>query len=195
MLQWVYASLIQTHHSLQELPVWSRLSPWVTHWLLAIMNRQPCEDASGSCNLSSRFQQFIGKHGLIPAAHSGTEVNEHNSRQKQLQIQKNKENQQGNTHVELKNLWSSFLLGHYFCCQRGHTLPKRDSSSVTADSCCFLLELDKDSHHPKTLSDANNTNKVYSTPHFQQLPASSSLPAWCVFIRASLPCNSTHNSC
>lgn len=41
---------------------------------------------------------------------------------------------------------------------------ERDSLSTTAESCCFLLELDKDSHHPKALYDANNINKVHGVP-------------------------------
>lgn len=138
------------------------------------------------------FNSLYGNMSWFQLAHSGAEVNEQNNREKQLHIQKNKENQKRNTHGELKNLWSRFSLGHYFCCQRGHTLPKRDSSSATAESC-FLLKLDKDSHHPKTLSDANNTNKVHSALHFQVcFQQFSSL--LCVFIRASLPCNSIPNS-
>lgn len=64
------------------------------------MNQQLWEDAAGSCNLAAKYCHFIGKRGLIPAARSGGEVNEQNSRKEQLQIQKNKENQQGNAHVE-----------------------------------------------------------------------------------------------
>lgn len=41
---------------------------------------------------------------------------------------------------------------------------ERDSLSATAESCSFLLELDKDSHHPKPLYDANNINKAHSAP-------------------------------
>lgn len=57
---------------------------------------------------------------------------------------------------------SGFTLGHYFCCQKGQTLVKRDSLSATAESWCVLPELDKGSHHPKALHAANNINKVHS---------------------------------
>jgi len=57
----------------------------------------------------------------------------------------------------------------------GEDVPyQRGSRSVTAGSCCFVLEFDEDSHHPKTLYDANDINKVHSAPLptpfcFQQL--------------------------
>lgn len=56
-------------------------------------------DESGSYNLAAKHCHFIGKCGLIPAARSGAEVNEHNSRKEQLLTQNNKEKQQGDTHV------------------------------------------------------------------------------------------------
>lgn len=88
------------------------------------------EDVARSWNLAAKCCHFIEKRGLIPAPHSGDEVNELHSRRQQLQMQRDKENQQGNTHMEEQNLWSSFLLGHYFCCQKVHTLPKRERESL-----------------------------------------------------------------
>lgn len=56
------------------------------------MNQWQWEDAAGSCSLAAKYCYFIGKYGQIPAAHSGGEVNEHNSRKEQLQIWKKKGN-------------------------------------------------------------------------------------------------------
>lgn len=60
---------------------------------------------------------------------------------------------------------------------------ERVTSNVTAESCCVLLELDKDSHHPKTLYDASNTK--YTVHHFQHPPCFQRLPGlWFIFTMA-----------
>lgn len=66
------------------------------------MNQWQWEDAAGSCSLAAKYCYFIGKYGQIPAAHSGGEVNEHNSRKEQLQIWEKKEMQHGNTRGGIK---------------------------------------------------------------------------------------------
>lgn len=94
------------------------------------MNQRRWEDAAGSCSLTAKYYYFIGKYGLIPAAHSGGEVNEHNSRKEQLQIWKKKEIQHGNTCGGIK-LLVKHTVALFLLTKKGCALTNRGSKCLS----------------------------------------------------------------
>lgn len=110
------------------------------------MSQQWWEDAAGSCSLTAKHCYVTGRCGLIPAAYSGGKVNEHSSRQEELQIWKNKEVHHGNTcggiKLLLKHSVALFLLT-----KKGCALSNRGSKCLSRS--LFLLELENDSCYSK----------------------------------------------